>query len=82
MNQTRDSHVLMELAFEQGGEELQDQMAEVLFRNYFTDAKDVGEKDVLLAAVNFCSLLWKCPDCFVITLGQGNWGYWCSGSHL
>ena len=56
MNQTLNSHQLMELAFEQGGAELQDQMAEVLFRNYFTDANDVGETGVLLAAASsMCS---------------------------
>ena len=50
MGPTADAHRLMEFAYENGGSALQDTLAEILFRCYFTDARDISRRDVLLAA--------------------------------
>ena len=47
---TLDSHRLMELAAQQGGAPLQDKLVERLFKDYFTQAKNIGDADVLAQA--------------------------------
>lgn len=47
---TLDSHRLMELAGKQGGAPLQDKLVELLFEAYFTQAKNIGDTEVLVQA--------------------------------
>eukprot|EP00301_Raphidiophrys_heterophryoidea_P001383 c10671_g1_i6.p1 GENE.c10671_g1_i6~~c10671_g1_i6.p1 ORF type:complete len:137 (+),score=30.96 c10671_g1_i6:172-582(+) len=46
---TTDSHMLMELANEVGGDELANRLVEVVFRTYFKEAKDISDHNVLVA---------------------------------
>lgn len=41
------SHVLIALAYQEGGSWLQDKIVEALFAAYFTNGRDVGDADVL-----------------------------------
>ena len=45
---TFDAHRLTKMAFEKGGAELADRMAERLYRAYFADGVDVGDREVLI----------------------------------
>lgn len=45
---TFDAHRLTKMAFEKGGAELADRMAERLYKAYFADGLDVGDREVLI----------------------------------